>query len=50
VTGRFIENYDPPIENTLRKSVEFRGSPFSVEIVDTAGIGNQAKHPIISIY
>jgi len=37
VSGRFIENYDPTIENTLRKSIGFRGSPFSVEIVDTAG-------------
>ena len=25
VSGRFIENYDPTIENTLRKSLGFRG-------------------------
>jgi hypothetical protein len=25
VSGRFIENYDPTIENTLRKSIGFRG-------------------------
>ena len=27
VSGRFIENYDPTIENTLRKSIGFRGQP-----------------------
>lgn len=26
VSGRFIENYDPTIENTLRKSIGFRGT------------------------
>ena len=43
VTNRFIDNYDPTIENTLRKHIGFRSNPFSVEIVDTAGIDEYSK-------
>jgi Ras homolog enriched in brain len=37
VSGRFVENYDPTIENTLRKQIGFRSKSYNVEIVDTAG-------------
>lgn len=43
VNNRFIDNYDPTIENTLRRHIGFRSNPFSVEIVDTAGIDEYSK-------
>jgi Ras family protein len=43
VSGRFVENYDPTIENTFRKHLGFRGNPFSVELVDTAGHDEYSK-------
>lgn len=43
VSGRFVENYDPTIENTFRKHLGFRGNPFSVELVDTAGNDEYSK-------
>ena len=43
VSGRFIENYDPTIENTLRKHIGFRSNPYVLEIVDCAGNDEYSK-------
>ena len=43
VSGRFIENYDPTLENTLRKHIGFRSNPYVLEIVDCAGNDEYSK-------
>lgn len=37
VSGKFIERYDPTIEDFYRKEIEVDGSPSVLEILDTAG-------------
>ena len=37
VSGRFMEKYDPTIEDFYRKEIEVDGSPCVLEILDTAG-------------
>lgn len=37
VDRHFIENYNPTIENTFRKSLKIRGQEYECEILDTAG-------------
>ncbi len=47
VEGRFLERYDPTIENTFQKIVKGRGlSPklaFLTEIVDSAGMDEYSR-------
>lgn len=38
VEDRFVENYDPTIENTFHKTIQFRKFSFALDIVDTAGM------------
>eukprot|EP01117_Protostelium_nocturnum_P002087 TRINITY_DN12728_c0_g1_i1.p1 TRINITY_DN12728_c0_g1~~TRINITY_DN12728_c0_g1_i1.p1 ORF type:complete len:186 (-),score=34.03 TRINITY_DN12728_c0_g1_i1:59-616(-) len=35
--GVFVDRYDPTIEDSYRKMVEFEGSQFMLEVLDTAG-------------
>lgn len=37
VSNRWIERYDPTIEDFYRKEIEVDGSPCVLEILDTAG-------------
>ena len=37
VSGRFIERYDPTVEDFYRKEIEVDGEPSVLEILDTAG-------------
>ncbi|XP_043538073.1 GTP-binding protein Rheb-like isoform X3 [Chiloscyllium plagiosum] len=37
VEGQFIECYDPTIENTFNKTINFDGQDFYLQLVDTAG-------------
>lgn len=37
VTGKFVEKYDPTIEDFYRKEIEVDGAPSVLEILDTAG-------------
>lgn len=38
VEGRFVERYNPTIENTFQKTIRFRKVQFFTEIVDSAGM------------
>lgn len=38
VEDRFVENYDPTIENFFHKTIRFRKAHFITDIVDTAGM------------
>ncbi|RUS18832.1 ferrous iron transporter B [Endogone sp. FLAS-F59071] len=35
--GRFVDSYYPTIENTVNKTIRYRGQEFAAEIMDTAG-------------
>ena len=37
VSGKFIERYDPTVEDFYRKEIEVDGEPSILEILDTAG-------------
>jgi len=37
VDDRFVESYNPTIENTFHKVIKFKGEDIETEIVDTAG-------------
>eukprot|EP01084_Bolivina_argentea_P007726 14507_1 len=37
VTNSFLDEYDPTIEDSYRKSVQIDGSPALLDILDTAG-------------
>uniref|UniRef100_UPI00398E9BA5 GTP-binding protein Rheb-like isoform X2 n=1 Tax=Pristiophorus japonicus TaxID=55135 RepID=UPI00398E9BA5 len=37
VEGQFIDRYDPTIENTFNKTINFDGQDFYLQLVDTAG-------------
>jgi Ras-related protein Rap-2C len=37
ISGRFVEKYDPTIEDFYRKEIEIDGAPSVLEILDTAG-------------
>ncbi|XP_055520490.1 GTP-binding protein Rheb-like isoform X1 [Leucoraja erinacea] len=37
VDGRFVDCYDPTIENTFTKTLNFDGQEFYLQLVDTAG-------------
>ena len=37
VSGKFIERYDPTVEDFYRKEIEVDGNPSVLEILDTAG-------------
>ena len=38
VSGHFVEEYDPTLEDYYRKQVDINGTPAVLEIIDTAGI------------
>lgn len=42
-TGRFIESYNPTIENTVRKTISTRTTRSHIEIVDTAGLSEYSS-------
>lgn len=35
--GRFVDSYYPTIENTVNKTIKYKGQEFAAEIMDTAG-------------
>jgi len=37
VEGRFVDSYEPTIENTFQKNLKVRGQEYYVKLVDTAG-------------
>ncbi|CAG2103504.1 unnamed protein product [Medioppia subpectinata] len=37
VEGKFIDSYDPTIENTFVKNVKIKGQEYGLRLVDTAG-------------
>lgn len=37
IEGRFVDSYEPTIENTFTKNVKVRGQEYFVKLVDTAG-------------
>jgi len=37
ISGKFVEKYDPTIEDFYRKEIEIEGAPSVLEILDTAG-------------
>lgn len=37
IEGRFVDSYEPTIENTFTKSIKVRGQEYFVKLVDTAG-------------
>ncbi|KAG3068406.1 hypothetical protein JG687_00017336 [Phytophthora cactorum] len=43
VENRFVENYDPTIENTFHKTIRVRNAHFVTDIVDTAGMDEYAN-------
>ncbi|CAI5732537.1 unnamed protein product [Peronospora destructor] len=43
VENRFVENYDPTIENTFHKTIRVRNAHFITDIVDTAGMDEYAN-------
>jgi Ras family protein len=38
VKGRFVEDYDPTIENTFTKKIRFKRAHFATEVIDAAGM------------
>lgn len=43
VEGRFVERYDPTIENTFQKTINFGKTQFFTEIVDSAGMDEYSR-------
>jgi len=37
ISGNFLDEYDPTIEDSYRKTVEIDGAPVTLDILDTAG-------------
>jgi len=37
IQGNFVEKYDPTIEDSYRKQVDVDGTPFMLDVMDTAG-------------
>lgn len=37
VEGKFVDSYDPTIENTFTKTVKFRSQDYFLKLIDTAG-------------
>jgi len=37
VSGIFVENYDPTVEDSYRKQISLENDPYMLEILDTAG-------------
>ncbi|UYV71546.1 RHEB [Cordylochernes scorpioides] len=37
VEGRFVDSYEPTIENTFTKTFKVKGQEYSIKLVDTAG-------------
>eukprot|EP00732_Lithocolla_globosa_P002915 Lithocolla_globosa_v1_NODE_2094_length_2172_cov_203.718942.p1 type:complete len:186 gc:universal NODE_2094_length_2172_cov_203.718942:812-1369(+) len=37
VSGIFVENYDPTVEDSYRKQIAIENDPYMLEILDTAG-------------
>lgn len=37
ISGKFVERYDPTIEDFYRKEIQIDGAPSVLEILDTAG-------------
>ncbi|XP_051865596.1 GTP-binding protein Rheb-like isoform X3 [Pristis pectinata] len=46
VDGHFVDCYDPTIENTFNKTINFDGQDFYLQLVDTAG---QDEYSIFSL-
>ena len=42
-TGRFVEEYDPTIENTFAKKIRFKRAHFATEIIDAAGMDEYSR-------
>ena len=43
VKGRFVEEYDPTIENTFTKKIRFKRAHFATEIIDAAGLDEYSR-------
>lgn len=43
ISGKFVERYDPTVEDFYRKEIEVDGYPAILEILDTAG--TEQFHP-----
>uniref|UniRef100_M4BRH5 Uncharacterized protein n=1 Tax=Hyaloperonospora arabidopsidis (strain Emoy2) TaxID=559515 RepID=M4BRH5_HYAAE len=51
VENRFVENYDPTIENTFHKTIRVRNAHFVTDIVDTAGMAaSVGVHGYVLVY
>lgn len=37
VAGRFVQNYNPTVEDVYRKDIELNKEPCVIEVLDTAG-------------
>lgn len=37
VAGRFVQNYNPTVEDVYRKDIEVNKEPCVIEVLDTAG-------------
>ena len=43
VKGRFVDEYDPTIENTFAKKIRFKRAHFATEIIDAAGMDEYSR-------
>ena len=51
VTGQFVEEYDPTIEEFHRKEIDVDGNMEVIEILDTAGQNHEfARGPTLDLY
>jgi len=45
VDGKFVETYDPTIENTFTKNTKIRGQEYYIKLIDTAGQDDYSIFP-----
>jgi Ras family protein len=38
VENHFVDAYNPTIENTFQKAIKYKGSEYTCDIIDTAGL------------
>lgn len=45
VQGQFVDYYDPTIENTFKKTIKIKNTPYDLLLVDTAGQDEYGTFP-----